>query len=300
MSDPLVSVIIPTYKSNETLLRAIDSILNQTYDNFEVIVVDDNNPDTDERKNTEALMKKYETDSRVKYIQHERNKNGSAARNTAFRNSDGEYISFLDDDDYYHPDNLKKQVEYLQKHLDVGGCYCWRKQNDKEVCGKYKGNLTKEILSLEFTPYTSAIMIRRNCYEKLNGFDESYRRHQDFEFLLRYFDYFTLDYNPEVLVTISTNGVNNQPKGKKFVEVKEHFFTQFADKILEIKKTDRETWKKIYLNHFVRMFKDLLRYGHPLLAIKIYFKYGIMLGGDFWKLFYKLCKAGQLERMGRR
>ena len=96
---PLVSVIIPTYKRPDYLDRAIDSVLNQTYNNIEIIVVDDNNPNTEGRERTEKIMRRYENNPHVIYIKHEYNKNGSAARNTGFKASHGVYLAFLDDDD---------------------------------------------------------------------------------------------------------------------------------------------------------------------------------------------------------
>lgn len=296
----IVSVIIPTYKSDTTLIRAIDSVLNQTYQDVEVIVVDDNNPNTPDRAQTERLMQKYSDIHKVKYIKHEKNKNGSAARNTAFANSRGAYIAFLDDDDYYLPNKLQNQVDFLRNNPRYGGCYCWRNQFDQDVCGKYEGNLSYEILSLDFTPYTSCVMIRRGCFEELNGFDESYYRHQDFEFLLRFFEKYTMGFVSHVDAVISTNGVNNTPKGQKLVDIKEHFFGQFEGTIDRITNGDKRKKQYIYNNHFVRTFKDLLRYGYPKLAFKIYVKYGVKGGINFWKLFVDLCLYGLKERLGKK
>ena len=91
---PLVSVIIPTYSRPVFLKRCLDSVLNQTYPNIEVFVVDDNNPDTDARSETEKTMEAYKENPRVTYLKHEKNKNGSAARNTGWKASHGEYITF--------------------------------------------------------------------------------------------------------------------------------------------------------------------------------------------------------------
>ena len=95
-----VSVIIPTFKRPGELGRAINSVLAQTYSNIEVVVVDDNNDGDEFRKETELFMKRFESNDRVKYIKHTKNQNGSAARNTGIANSDGEFIAFLDDDDF--------------------------------------------------------------------------------------------------------------------------------------------------------------------------------------------------------
>lgn len=295
----LVTVIIPTYKSDDTLLRAIDSVLEQSYENFEVIVVDDNDPDSEYRKTTINLMRKYEGNAVVRYVLHPQNLNGAAARNTAFRNSSGQYITFLDDDDYYLKDKLKVEVEYMESHPEMGGCYCWVNFRGNEIKGEYEGDLSKVLLSLTFSPTTPALMVRRECYVALNGFDESYRRHQDFEFLLRFFEKYNLGHVPSIQVVIDNNGINNTPKGKKLIELKEHFFNQFRDRIERYKTEDMETYKLIYLRHYVPVFKDLIRYGYPIMAIKIFWKYGRHSGLEFWRLFIKKCIGGQITRLKR-
>lgn len=277
-----VSVIIPTYHSDETLKRAIDSVLAQTYSNIEVVVADDNDPSSEFRKNTESLMECYAGDSRVIYVKHCANKNGAAARNTAFRASSGDYIAFLDDDDFYLEKKLEFQVQYLDQNPNFGGCYCWRMDKGKEIKGTYVGDFSYEILALIFTPYTSAVMIRRECYERLNGFDESYYRHQDFEFLLRFFQIYKMGYIPYIGLVLSTNGVNNTPKGEKLVKIKEHFFNSFSNLIEKIGLESPEKKRIIYANHFAIAFKDLIRYGHPWLAFQLYLRYGIKGGIKFW------------------
>lgn len=290
-----VSVLIPTYHSGETLLRAVQSVLDQSYGNTEAIVVDDNDPADPFRKSTEDLMARFADEPRVRYIRHAENRNGAAARNTAFAHSDGDYITFLDDDDFYYPRKVEVQVDYLNAHPEMGGCYCWRHQNGVDVCGEYSGDLTCELLTLEFTPTTPCLMIRRECFEDLKGFDESYRRHQDFEFLLRYFKKYELAPVPEVQVEISTNGVNNMPKGQALVDLKERFFAQFQSEISAICLRDKEKGQQLYLQHFVKTFKDLIRYGYPGLALKVYLKYRKPCGARFIPYFIKLCVAGRYK-----
>ncbi|MDP3388286.1 MAG: glycosyltransferase family 2 protein [Eubacteriales bacterium] len=89
---PLVSVLIPTYKSTSSLKMSVESVLSQTYENYEIIVIDDNNPDTEYRRRTEAIMDRYIHNPKIMYIKHSKNKNGAAARNTGFKNSKGELI----------------------------------------------------------------------------------------------------------------------------------------------------------------------------------------------------------------
>ncbi len=242
-------------------------------------------------------MEKYSGNNRVIYEKHEKNKNGAAARNTAFRASSGDYIAFLDDDDYFLPEKIERQVAFLESHPEFGGCYCWREQFGRNVCGTFEGDFSFQLLSLDFTPYTSCVMIRRECYVELNGFDESYYRHQDFEFLLRFFEKYKLGYVEYIGVVISSNGVNNTPKGEKLYAIKEHFFNQFTKTIDAVTEKDKTKKQYIYCNHFVRAFKDLLRYGYFKIAIRMYMKYRFKCGIRFWPLFFCMIFAGMRERI---
>ncbi|MBL4899048.1 MAG: glycosyltransferase family 2 protein [Colwellia sp.] len=115
---PKVSVIIPTYNRNELVLDAIDSVLEQTFQNFEIIIVDDGSTD-----DTKTHIDKYQKkDTRIKYIFQE-NQGVSIARNTGIDAAQGQYIAFLDSDDRFLIDKLERQVLILDKHLDVGLIY---------------------------------------------------------------------------------------------------------------------------------------------------------------------------------
>ena len=111
-----VSVIIPTYKRSHFLQRAIDSVLNQTYKNLEIIVVDDNEPNSDFRKKTEMKMQKYADNTKVVYIKNNKNLGGALARNEGIFNATGDYITFLDDDDIYLPQKIEVQLGYMLKN----------------------------------------------------------------------------------------------------------------------------------------------------------------------------------------
>lgn len=117
MSGPLVSVIIPTYGGASFLGRAIRSILDQTYSNLELIIVDDKSPD-----DTAEVVQQFD-DPRIKYIRHEVNQGAATARGTGRRNSSGAIIAFLDQDDRFHPEKLEKHVTFLENHPDIGFTY---------------------------------------------------------------------------------------------------------------------------------------------------------------------------------
>lgn len=109
-----VSIVIPTYRREEAYLkRSIDSVLNQTYTNIEVVVVDDNPPDSEHRRIIESFMEGYRGDDRVVYLQNLKNSGGSIARNNGIFASEGDYITFLDDDDVYLPAKVEKQLAFM-------------------------------------------------------------------------------------------------------------------------------------------------------------------------------------------
>lgn len=205
--EPLVSVIIPTYKRPGMLGRAIDSVLNQTYDNIEVIVVDDNDEDSEYRKETEEFMDKYADIDKLVYLKHKKNKNGAAARNTGIKNSKGEYISFLDDDDEYLPSKLMLQVNKISKHSsDYIAVYCghinvYPNENNNFISTPHlKGNIYKELLTGKCPSSTSLFMVKKEELVKVNGFDEKLQSFQDYDLWLRLFKDKKTDYVEEPLV----------------------------------------------------------------------------------------------------
>lgn len=178
----LVSVIIPTYKGSQYIRKAVDSVINQSYRQIEVIVVDDNGVGEIEQQNTWSALRDLIESNQIKYVPHEHNMNGSAARNTGFRNSTGEYICLLDDDDTYYPDKVEKQVNELEQlGEDWGMVYCATNGPRK---GK-SGHICYDLLIHSAVIGSNSFMIRRSIWEKVDGFDESFRRHQDYEFTAR-------------------------------------------------------------------------------------------------------------------
>ena len=186
----LVSVLIPTYGGGQYLQRTVDSVLAQTYPHFEVIVIDDNGMGTENQKKTQAVMERYKDEKRVIYLCHEVNRNGSAARNTGFARSKGDYICLLDDDDEYTPEKLERQVAGLEQHPECGLTYCSR---EMFVDGKLMGSnraLPSDDFFFDLVTHrrgisSGTLMVRREVWQQLNGFDESFRRHQDYEFTAR-------------------------------------------------------------------------------------------------------------------
>jgi glycosyltransferase involved in cell wall biosynthesis len=243
----LVSVIIPTYNRPIQLTRAIDSVLKQTYSNIEVIVVDDNNPGTPERLYTESIMSNYIDNPKIKYIQHEYNKNGSAARNTGFRHSKGDYIMLLDDDDEFLPRKAEVQVNCLEnRDRSWGACYTRYKRlrNGKldTVCAENReGNLYFEELCRNlFIQAGSNLMIRREVFEEIGGFNESFQRNQDIEFTVRLLKKYKLAYCDEMGLIYHRHPASEK-RNFDMVKITEHYvknFKAFIDELSPEQKKD--------------------------------------------------------------
>ncbi len=190
MIDGLVSVVIPTYKRSEMLTRAIQSILNQSYYNTEIIVVDDNEPNDEFSLATQAKLKEIK-DARVRYIQQEKHINGSAARNVGIDAAAGEYIAFLDDDDVWYPDKLEKQMKIFSASPEVGLVYTGSKAiyvNDKvsyAIVPKRKGNLKREILLGNCIGTTSTVVVKRDVIVAAGKFDIQMPALQDYDLWIR-------------------------------------------------------------------------------------------------------------------
>lgn len=241
-----VSVIIPTYGTPTFLRGTIESVQAQTLKDWELIVVDDNNPETDARISTEQLVNSFiGQDSRIRYIKHEHNKNGAVARNTGFASAKGEYIALLDSDDEYLPDRLQRCYESMHDASDdVAGVYtgCEFRRGGK-VFNIYTdvktGKFLKETLACKFMFSTgSNIFVRKRVVDELNGFDPTFLRQQDYEFLVRLFEKYTLIGLPEVLVVKNNENIN-VPNIDKLISIRKQYLGKFEYIIDAMSTEDR-------------------------------------------------------------
>lgn len=175
---PLVSVIIPSFGRPKSLEAAINSILNQTYKNIEIIIVDDNPPESSNRKETSYILDNFLNHQNIIYILHEKNFGGAIARNTGFHSSHGSLITFLDDDDIYHPTKVEEQVNHiLNEDLDVSLCSSNIVLHDG-ISGKFDCHphgLNLEEFLLFGAAVTPMIMLRRTLFKKIDGFENTPR-----------------------------------------------------------------------------------------------------------------------------
>lgn len=190
MLNPKVSIVIPTYNRVEFLPKAIQSVLNQTYRDWEMIIVDDGSIDK-----TEEIVKGYK-ESRIRYIVHKYNLGLSAARNTGIKNSRGEYIAFLDSDDEWFPEKISCQMNIFQKEDSKCGVICtsgYMIKNDKikgvKAIPANLGNFYEKFLFENIT-WTSNVLAKKECFKKAGLFDENLESCEDWDMWIRIAKYY--------------------------------------------------------------------------------------------------------------
>jgi glycosyltransferase involved in cell wall biosynthesis len=179
-----VSVVIPSYNCMAYLPATLESILKQTFTDFEVLIINDGSTD-----NILEWLKKI-TDSRIRVISQE-NQGLAGARNTGIANSNGEYIAFVDADDLWAPTKLEKQVHCLEKNQEVGLVHTWMllidekgKSTGRVLHSHAEGNAWKEVIVKNVIACPS-VMIRRCCFEKVGFFEPSHNPVEDWDMWIR-------------------------------------------------------------------------------------------------------------------
>ena len=187
MSDPLVSVVLPTYNRPETLARAVATVTDQTYAPVELVVVDD----CSERPAADVLAD-LDTGGldTVTCVRHAENRGANAARNTGIREADGAFVAFLDDDDRWGPAKLDRQVAAFEEGGErVGLVYTGARyvydDGERVIVTDVRGDATEAILQGESIAEFSAVMVRASVVERAGLPDERFPSWQDHEWFLR-------------------------------------------------------------------------------------------------------------------
>lgn len=181
MRNPLISVILPVYNGEEHLTECIESVLSQTFNDFEFIIVDDASTD-----NTLKILQKFASiDSRIKIFQHKVNQKQTAAANTACQNASGKYIARMDADDIALPHRFKEQVEFMEKNPDIGMIGSWVHiiDNNGNIYEIIKTNTSQGSLGwsliFDVSFISSSVMMRKDIIEQV-GFYQT-RQAEDYD-----------------------------------------------------------------------------------------------------------------------
>lgn len=237
--DERVSVVIPTYKRKaSSVLKAVESVQKQTYQNIEIIVVDDNG-ETQLSHEIFFALKSFED---VKYIAHKENKGACWARNTGIKNSTGEYIAFLDDDDTWKEEKIEKQMNMFNSNT-IGLVYCGVNYFfEREGVFEYKkaiksNNPCRDLLIYNYIGTTSCGIVRKSAVVDVGMFDTNLRSGQDLDLWYRIAQKYDLEYVEECLVDYTvysqntiTSNYNNRLKSNIYLKSK------YADVIVKDKE----------------------------------------------------------------
>lgn len=197
-----ISIIIPSYNRSAKLKKSIESILQQSYTDFELLIVDDASTD-----NTQEMVEAI-GDERIRYIRQAVNGGASAARNEGVRQAKSDIIAFQDSDDIWRADKLEKQMAYWQKHPEYSMIYC---SYTKYIEGQeiivpnadWRGSLEGKLfpwLAQRNSIGAPTMLMKRECFLEAGGFDTGLRALEDWDFVLRFSQKYEIGYVNEPLV----------------------------------------------------------------------------------------------------
>jgi glycosyltransferase involved in cell wall biosynthesis len=193
---PKISVIIPTHNRAEFLRSATTSVLNQTFQDFEIVIIDDASKD-----HTREVIAHF-NDARIKVLHNQVSKGAAGARNIAIMNSNCEYIAFLDDDDEWLPEKLKIQTCFLDNSPPEVGGVCTGCFTIEKVSGRVLSIYNPEMNDLSKDNFitTSSVLLKRECFEKCGLFDESMLSCSDYDMWIRISKDFSIKFIKNALV----------------------------------------------------------------------------------------------------
>lgn len=278
MQKDKISVVVPTYNREKLIKKTVQSLLKQTYDNLEIIIIDDGSTD-----NTEEVINEF-ADKRIKYIKLKKNKGACHARNVGIKKSKGKYITFLDSDDVYYKDKVKMQYENLiSNNSDIDICKikvtCGNNHNvipndeaEKNILNK---DLFNQLCSGNFIS-TPTIFGKKDIFKK-SPFDETLPRMQDYDLALRITKNYSLSYTNKILVHSYIQPDSISSSDEKLIKAidimldKDYSFNEkqrnnFKHYLLDIYKSSRDQ-KYLTLNHEYNLlnvkYSDLIKeYSH--------------------------------------
>lgn len=198
----LVSVVIPTFNRAFTLKRTLESVLCQSYRQFEIVVVDDGSTDK-----TEEIAQRV-ADSRLRWVRHDKNLGAAAARNTGIKAARGNWVAFLDSDDEWLPTKLEAQLRAMEKEgEETAGICCGYflhqdSQDPVEKIPHRPASWHKHLLlGCDLGPGTT-LLVRKKAFDEIGLMDEAYARFEDWEWLLRFVKRYDLAVVPRPLARV--------------------------------------------------------------------------------------------------
>ncbi|HUX95606.1 MAG TPA: glycosyltransferase [Bacteroidales bacterium] len=258
--NPLFSIITPTFKRPEFLARNIRSVINQTYNTFEHIIIDDANDST-----TEKLIDSF-GDERIKLVKHEKSKGAAASYNSGLRKSCGKFVLFLDDDDEYMPFFLEKMHKcFISEDMELG--FVWsgiskiEDTDDGEIAlysRVWPGDFSKKengIIAATSIGNGFGLCVRRECFGKIGFYDESLKIGEDTDLLFRLTMNFKFKTIPDVLVKIHQHKFNQLTGEENYLDK-----IRGMEIILERYRDFLKQYPKVFAVHYSAYARLCYRY----------------------------------------
>jgi len=219
------TVVIPTYQRAELVRQAVQTVLAQSCQDFEIVVVDDGSPEP---------IRFTTPDDRLRVVRHEQNRGPSAARNTGIRAARGELVAFLDSDDLWLPEKLERQAAFMEDAA-YGACvtgfeYDTEEGYSVEIPHKPQSWLRELAMGCRLSPGTT-LAVRRGCYEKVGFYDEAMPRHEDYDWLLRFVQKYDIGVISEPLARVRRAG---QPTGETMEAADVMIIQRYGDLFLSL------------------------------------------------------------------
>jgi glycosyltransferase involved in cell wall biosynthesis len=233
--NPRVAAIVPTLNRADRLERALDSVVNQTYDPIEIVVVDGGSTDR-----TPEVVAEYEASANgksVTYINNDEPHGLPAARNQGANETDAGYLAFLDDDDRWHPEKIERQIARLQADGDEAMCYTGlesRTPDGDHVHTKrptIEGDVYEDILVRNDIGTPSTVLVTREAFESVDGFDEELRHQEDWDFYIRLAREYEVACIPDPLVTRLYHADAMSRDVETQTEYREQIMSRYADQL---------------------------------------------------------------------
>jgi len=276
ITNKLISVVVPVYNRELLITRALDSVIAQTYRPLELLVVDDGSTDgtveavqswMDAHPNSDLFSTKLICQEKL---------GGNAARNRGIEVSSGDFIAFLDSDDSWLADKLRKQVAFFDDP-DVGGVYCGVQHVDVvsgQVLEAYRrtypiGWILDQILIRDVTAPTSAFMLRKDVFDKVGSFDLDLQARQDWDMWIRLASKYKIQAVPELLVrygehTGARTASDPMREIRAFEILREKHTTLLQQQSIKVQKAAKAGYYKrmgrVYYHHKISIIKALRYY----------------------------------------
>ena len=257
---PFFSIVIPTYNRASTISRSLDSVLNQSFQDWECLIVDDHSTD-----NTKELIEKYHSqDSRIKYLVNSRKKGAPGARNIGLAKAKSDWVAFFDSDDKMHHYFLERLYAKINASVDV--ITCWSNIIDSKTnktIGLFnwvsENNIHPALLQGKTYVDTNSAIIRKSCLEKINGWSEDCPSFQEWDLHLRLSQTASYTTVQEPLIDYYVNGTDTISKDRKR-EVDGYLY------ILSKYKRDWESYPEQYYQYGERVL-NILYFNNNILQL---------------------------------